>query len=160
MKFRNIKKNKKPTVEKSKKSPSNSRSIPDFAKASSGKPEHFSSSMHNLVKGLPKLWDIGLKITVLVTFIFAVVIVGLDAYRNFQIKQGIDLEREELLKELSFWELFIDEHGDYRDAYFNMSALEYRLGNTSRAKEYAEKGLMLDPNSKNGKKIEDFLRGR
>lgn len=150
MKFKNIKKDKKAVIEKKKKFPSNSRSIT----------EHFSSNMHNLTKGLSKLWDIGLKVTVLIVFVLAMVIVGLDVYRNFQIKQGIDLERENLLKELSFWELFMGEHGDYRDAYFKMSALEYRLGNAFKAKEYAEKGLMLDPNSKNGKKIEDFLKGR
>jgi hypothetical protein len=59
--------------------------------------------------------------------------------------------------DLNFWENFISKHQDYRDAYFQASILEYKLGDTSKAKMYAEKGLFLDPTSAEGKKLEQFL---
>jgi len=76
---------------------------------------------------------------------------------NIQAKQAIDLERKVLTKDLKFWENFIAKHKDYSDAYLQASILEYKLGNSSKEKEYLKKGLSLDPNSENGKKIEEFL---
>lgn len=110
----------------------------------------------NWVK-LLRLYRRSLKVFIVFIFILASVIVGLDLHANTQAKQAIDLEREKLTKELKFWEDFIVKHSDYRDAYFQALVLEYKLGNTPKAKAYAEKGLSLDPNSENGKKIEEFL---
>lgn len=98
-----------------------------------------------------------LKIFTVLIFLLAVVVVGLDLQKNIQKKQTVDFERKKLMKELAFWEQFIHKHKDYKDAFFQASILEYRLGNVSSAKMYAEKGLSLDPNSENGKKIEEFL---
>jgi len=86
--------------------------------------------------------------------------VGLDFQNNLQIKQNIDSQREVMDRDLNFWKDFISKHQNYRDAYFQASILEYRLGDTSKAKMYVEKGLSLDPNSKNGRKIEEFLKNK
>lgn len=131
MKFKNIKKEAKNV-----KSPSNSRTIPE---------------------SFLKIYRLSLKVFIVFIFILAAIIVGLDWEKNLQEKQSIDSQRERLTRELSFWEDFIFKHKDFRDAYFQASILEYKLGNTSKAKLYVEKGLSLDPNSKDGKKIEDFL---
>lgn len=141
MKFKNIKKAKKSQL------PSNSRTFPEL-KFSFPK---ITPAM------LIKAHGRGLKIFNVIIFIFAVIVIGFDLQKNIQTKQGIDLERGELTQELKFWESFISKHQDYRDAYFNISVLEYKLGNTSKAKIYAEKGLALDPNSEDGRKIEKFL---
>lgn len=133
MKFKNIKKDK---------FPSNFRIIP----ASGGRPSTFI-----------KIYRLSLKIFIAFIFIIAVVIVGLDMQKNIQAKKTIDSEREKLTEELIFWESFIKNHKDYRDAYFQASVLAYKLGNTPKAKAYAEKGLSLDPNSEDGRKIEEFL---
>lgn len=133
MKFKNTKKEAK-----KQKSPSNSRIIPDPTL-------------------LIKIYRGTLKVFVILSFILVVVIVGLDLDTNVKVKQAIDLEREKLTKELLFWEDFIAEHEDYRDAYFQASILEYKLGNSPKAKMYVEKGLALDPNSQEGRKIEELL---
>jgi len=153
MKFKNIKKKKENT-----KSPSNSRTNPDFAKASSGKPEHFESLILkiNSIKPL-KLYGGILKFFVTFIFIIAVIIVGIDFRNNLQTKQRIDSQREVLTKDLNFWEDFISKHKNYRDAYFQASILEYKLGDITKAKMYVEKGLSLDPNSINGIRVEKFL---
>lgn len=131
MKFKNIKKEAK-----KEKSPSNFRTIPAT---------------------FLRIYRLSLKVFIIFIFILAVIVVGLDLNANIQAKQAIDLEREKLTRELKFWEDFIDEHKDYRDAYFQAAILEYRLGNTSKAKMHAEKGLALDPNSEDGKKLEELL---
>lgn len=140
MKFKNIKKEAKEN-----KSPNNSRTIPVFDKAQ-GKPSTFL-----------KIYKVSLKVFTVFIFVLAVVVVGLDLQANTQTKQAIDLEREKLTRELKFWEDFIAKHQDFKDAYFQASILEYRLGAISKAKKYAKKGLTLDPNSKDGRKIEELL---
>lgn len=124
--------------EKKDRSPSNSRTIPDPAK-------------------LLKIYRLSLKVFIVFIFILTVIVVGLDLHANTQAKQAIDSEKKKLTRELKFWEDFIAKHQDYRDAYFQASILEYKLGNTSAAKNYVKKGLSLDPNSENGRKIEEFL---
>lgn len=131
MKFKNIKKEAKNV-----KSPSNSRTIPAT---------------------FLRIYGLSLKVFIVFIFIMAAIVVGLDLQKNIKTKQNVDSQREVLTKELKFWENFIAKHQDYRDAYFKVSILEYKLGNTSEAKKYLEKGLSLDPNSKDGKKIEDLL---
>lgn len=135
MKFKNIKKIP-PVGVKKNQSPSNSRSI---------------------TERLLKLYGETLKIFVVFIFIVAVVIIGYDFQKNLQIKQNIDSQKEVVIRDLNFWEDFISKHQNYPDAYFQASILEYRLGNTPKAKTYAERGLVLNPNSEDGKKLEQFL---
>lgn len=147
MKFKNIKKSQ-PKSKKKLKSPSNPRINTERFK--------FSFSKFNSAT-LVKVHGITLRVFVVFVFILAVIIVGLDFQRNIEEKKTIDFQREKLTKELIFWEDFISKNQNYRDAYFQASILEYRLGNASKAKKYLEKGLILDPNSENGKKLEEFL---
>jgi hypothetical protein len=149
MKFINIKKNL-PAGEKKEKSPSNSRRIPAFS-------FKFSLPKINSAR-LIKLYKRALKVFVVFIFILTAIIVGLDFRNNLQSKQKIDSQREVLTKDLNFWKDFIAKHQDYRDAYFQASVLEYRLGDISKARMYVEKGLSLDPNSEDGRKIEALLK--
>lgn len=158
MKFKNIKKKNKPKGKKKTKSPSNSRAIPASTKSSadrSAKLEITSSKVNSL--SLFQLYRMVLKIFVVFIFVVAVIVVGYDFQRNLQIKQDIGSQRKVLTHDLNFWENFISKHQNYRDAYFQASVLEYKLGNTSKAKMYVEKGLSLDPNSEDGRKIEELL---
>jgi hypothetical protein len=149
MKFKNIKKD--PSVDgKNEKSPSNSRRIPAFS-------FKFSLPELNSVK-LIKLYGKALKVFVVFIFVVTAIIVGYDFQRNLQIKQSIEIQRKVLAKDLSFWEDFISKHQNYRDAYLQASVLEYKLGNTAKAKMYVQKGLSLDPNSENGRKLEQLLK--
>jgi len=148
MKFKNIKKKSPPAGGKNTESPSNSRTITENLKVSLPKVDPLR---------LLKLYGKILKILIVFAFTAAVVVVGMDFQKNLQIKQDIDFQREAIARDLSFWEEFLYKQQNYRDAYFQASILEYKLGNTPKAKMYAEKGLALDPNSENGRKLEKFL---
>ena len=131
MKFKNAK-----NKAKKSKSPSNSRTIPVT---------------------LLKIYRGSLKVFLILIFILTGIIVGMDLQKNLTLKDNIDSQRQKISQDLKFWESFIEKHKVYRDAYFQASILEYKLGDTNKAKMYVKKGLVLDPNSENGKKIEDFL---
>lgn len=145
MKFKNIKK-KHP--HKEKKSPRNYLSIT----------EHFKISLPKLTPArLLKLYRGSLKIFIVIIFIFTTIIVALDLQENIEKKREIDTLRDQLEEELTYWKAFVSKSPNYRDAYFALAITEYKLGNTLNAKMYIKKGLDLDPNSENGKKLEEFL---
>jgi hypothetical protein len=144
MKFKNLKKK-----HCKNKLPSNSRINPEDSR--SFLPKISSTRLLKLCGGI-------LKLFVALIFAISVIIVSYDFQNNLQIKQDVDLQRENVSSQLSFWENFISQQQNYPDAYFQASILEYRLGNMFKAKMYAEKGLSLDPNSENGKKIEQLLK--
>lgn len=142
MRFKNTKKEARKS-----KYPSNSRIIP----ASGDRPDP--------AKFL-KIYRASLKVFLAFIFILAMIIVFVDLQKNLSIKENIDMGRGSLTKELNFWEDFISKHKDYRDAYFQASILEYKLGNVNNAKKYVGKGLSLDPNSEDGKKLKQLLINR
>ncbi len=156
MKFKNIKKKASSKGGsalggKSVKSPSNFRTITETSIFSF--PKITSLALYRIYRG-------SLKAFIVIIFLLAVFSVGIDLQKNLNNRENIDRQRDSLIKELKFWQDFITEHKDYRDAYFQTSILEYRLGDSSKAKMYVEKGLSLDPNSENGKKLEKFLEGK
>ena len=159
MKFKNIKKKSPPAGGKREEFPSNSRSIPASPQLQRGETEHsrftFPKINHT---ALLKIYGGVLKVFVVIVFMIAVVIVTADLRNNLQARQSIDRQRGDLMKNLNFWEDFIAKHNNFRDAYFQASILEYQMGDISKAKIYVEKGLALDPNSENGRKIEQLLK--
>ncbi len=99
------------------------------------------------------------KIVVLVLFILAVAIIisGLDLYKNLEAKQKIDKERQEIISEINFWQGIASKYKGYRDAYYQLAVLEYRLKDFDKAKFYLEKALALDPNFEEGRRLRRFL---
>lgn len=148
--FKNTKKNKKYN-EGRNQSPSNFRTITESFKFSFPKIDSVP---------LLKIYRGSLKVFIALIFLLAAFVVGLDLDSNLREKQSIDSEREKLTRELRFWQEFINGHQNYRDAYFQASLLEYKIGNTSKAKILVEKGLALDPNSEEGRKIEVLLEDK
>ena len=73
---------------------------------------------------------------------------GIDLTRHVRELQQIQSERQKVAKEIEYWEDVVAEHQDFRDGYFKLALLEYRLGNTNRAEYYVQKTLALDPNYK------------
>jgi hypothetical protein len=144
MKFKNIKKKAKKL-----KSPSNSRKIPEKFTFPLPKVNHAV---------LLRIYKDSLAVFVVLIYIVAFIVVGLDFKYYLPVKQNVESERKVLAEDLKFWENFISKHKDFRDAYFRASVLEYQLGDNAKAKMYVENGLALDPNSENGRKIESLLK--
>jgi len=66
-------------------------------------------------------------------------------------------EPEKIRQEISFWEEIIKEKPDYRDAYFQLAVLNYKIGNHQQAKKWLKEVFNLDPNFEPVKKLEKLV---
>jgi hypothetical protein len=165
MKFKNI--NRKA---KKNKSPSNSRSIPASPQlppspkwlrrpSQRGETEQFKFSIPKINHAtLFKVHRNALKIFVLLMYVATFTVIVLDFKHYLPVKENIESKRSVLARDLNFWDNYISNHQNFADGYFQASVLAYELGDSVKAKIYAEKGLILDPNSKTGRKIEKLLK--
>lgn len=69
-----------------------------------------------------------------------------------QIKQQQYLaqERVRLQREIQYWQGVADKYKGYRDVYYRIASLQYRLGNVEESQKYVKKALELDPNFPEG----------
>lgn len=66
-------------------------------------------------------------------------------------------EREKLISQVNFWSSIADKYDGYKDAYFQMGLLEYKLSDFNKAKTYNDIALLLDPNDKNARNLGRIL---
>jgi tetratricopeptide (TPR) repeat protein len=80
-------------------------------------------------------------------FIFmAIGIVGFNLKMNLINLNTVKKERAEITTDINYWKGFVDKHQGYRDGYYQLAILEYRLGNQKQALDYLGKTLEIDPN--------------
>lgn len=73
---------------------------------------------------------------------------GVSVHQSLQALREIRQDRENIQKEVIYWEEIAANRPDYRDAFFKLTLLEYQLGNKEKAAKYLEKTLEIDPNYK------------
>ena len=96
-----------------------------------------------------------LYIALIMFFMFAVSFYSL--YDSYKKKQEIDKKRQEIVNNILYWEKVVDKYKDFRDGYFQLAVLEYRIRNFDKSKHYLDKVLALDPNFAQGRKLEEIL---
>jgi hypothetical protein len=84
-------------------------------------------------------------------------IASLSLYRNVSSLLQLTNNRRELISKLNFWTSISDKYEGYKDAYFQIATLEYKLGDINKAKQANLKALLLDPNFGDAKKLEVLL---
>ena len=57
-------------------------------------------------------------------------------------------EKKRIENEVIKWEEVLTKYPGYRDVYLRLAALNWKINNEEKAKEYLEKAKDLDPNSK------------
>ena len=78
----------------------------------------------------------------------------LQTWRTFStVKQ----EEAKLYQEVSYWQDITKKFANYRDGYFSLAVLYYRLGNDLKAKENIEKVLSIDPRFEQGIALAQML---
>ena len=78
-------------------------------------------------------------------------------YQEFKTMEIAQQKREKLLSDVAYWESVVAKRKDYRDGYFQLAVLEYRLGDKEKANAYLQEVLKLDPNFEEGRKLEKVL---
>ncbi len=90
-------------------------------------------------------WKMLISIFAILILVIIVSLETFDIYRNLNHMKKAEAEREKISKEINFWENEVKNHPDYRDAYLELAVLEYRFGDSQKAKEFTKKTLELDP---------------
>ena len=75
---------------------------------------------------------------------------GIAFWNNIKSQQSLMNERTKLQNEVTYWEGIADKYKGYRDVYYRIASLQYKLGNVTVAQEYIKKALELDPNFPEG----------
>jgi tetratricopeptide (TPR) repeat protein len=133
-KFKTSKTTKKTVKAKPKKLPSNSRKIP----------ERLNSDEVIFLVGT-------------VAVMLAIFVVSLDLYTTFEKQKSLASEKAKIVSEVHFWESQLRDKPNYRDGYFSLALLNYRLKDMEKSRENLNKALDLDPNFKEGRELEKIL---
>lgn len=83
-----------------------------------------------------------------------VVVVGRDVYLLSGIQESRKSERQKVIDEIAYWKEIVTQYPDYRDAYYTVAVLEYKLGNLTESNNYLQKALQIDPNFEKGRLLE------
>lgn len=94
---------------------------------------------------------------IVIILLFAVMLFSFRIYKSVVDYRQISLERQNLQSQINFWQSITDKYEGYKDAYFQIALLEYRLGNFNKARQYNKKALLLDPNFDDAKKLDILL---
>lgn len=78
--------------------------------------------------------------------IMAIAFQGINLRYNLQESKRIAAERNTVVQEVVYWKQIADTYSGYRDIYFRIAALQYKLGNKEESKVYIKKALDIDPN--------------
>ena len=75
---------------------------------------------------------------------------GITLWYNLKEQQTLVQEREQLQDEVTYWQGIVNKYQGYRDVYYRIAALEYKMGNYAESQKYIKKALELDPNFPQG----------
>ena len=81
-------------------------------------------------------------------------------YRDYTDSLLKQAQRKEIEAEIEKWRNVVRERPDYRDAYFELALLTYRLERFGEARFYLRKVFELDPNFEAGRELEKALNKR
>lgn len=89
--------------------------------------------------------------------IIAIVLQSISLLNNIQEEKRLRSTHDKTVAELKYWEQIVSQYKDYRDGYFKLASIEYRLGNVEASRVYLKKTLDLDPNFQKGRELEKIL---
>lgn len=76
---------------------------------------------------------------------------GVVIWYTLQQREVVAQQRVQLEKQVEYWKGVADKYQGYRDVYYRIASLQYRLGNVNESQQYIKKALELDPNFPEGR---------
>jgi len=76
---------------------------------------------------------------------------------SLQVQKRGEVERARVVSDRAFWEAVTKERPEYRDGYFMLALLEYRMGRKKEASQNVSKALKIDPNFVQGVEFKKIL---
>ena len=102
-------------------------------------------------------------LSVVLTFIVVILLLGLMAYvsfefgQNFTKYQNLHTQRKDLESKINFWHSISEKYSGYPDAYLNLSNLYFQLNDFENARKYINKALFLNPDLNEAKILEEKI---
>jgi tetratricopeptide (TPR) repeat protein len=78
--------------------------------------------------------------------LIAITLQGVELRGNERQVEQVTQDREQVMHEIVYWKQIADTYSGYRDIYYRIATLQYKLGNKEESKKYLKKALELDPN--------------
>lgn len=101
-----------------------------------------------------------LSVVFLSVFLVVFILVGFDLLGNVANMERVLSERRSIALQIQYWHNVVGKYKDYRDGYFQLAVLEYRLGNMRKAKMYLKEVFRIDPNFEKARVLERLVNER
>lgn len=84
-------------------------------------------------------------------FLLAMIFIqGVAIWDNLKQKEALVLQRENLQDQVKYWQEISQKYQGYRDVYYRIAAIEYKLGDYAVSQNYVRRAQQLDPNYPDG----------
>lgn len=83
-----------------------------------------------------------------------------NLYSDYQETKRKEVQKQQIEAEIRKWEKIARQRPDYRDAYFELAVLTYRLGRLAETRFYLRRVFELDPNFEAGRELEKAVNRR
>jgi tetratricopeptide (TPR) repeat protein len=96
------------------------------------------------------------NIKVVVTSAFSLFLLALMLIQGYMLAYNANQQSlaasqaTQVQNEIEYWEDVANKYQGYRDVYYRIATLQYKLGNVNESQEYLKKALELDPNFPEG----------
>ena len=104
------------------------------------------------------IWRWLIILIVLSILILQLVQLGQMLYKNYYDAQLKKAQKRTIEAEIMRWEQIVRDRPNYRDAYFELAVLTYRLGHLEETKKYLARVFELDPNYQPARELEKTLQ--
>jgi tetratricopeptide (TPR) repeat protein len=89
---------------------------------------------------------VGLVSVVSVFLLALIALQGVVIWHTMQEREVVAQQKGQLEQQVAYWKGVADKYQGYRDVYYRIASLQYRLGNVDESQKYVKKALELDPN--------------
>lgn len=83
--------------------------------------------------------------------LLSIVLQYLSLRHNLEQAKVLQSERRKVETEVAYWKGIAEKYKGYRDVYYKLATLEYKLGDMTAAKNYMKTTYALDPNFEAGR---------
>lgn len=87
----------------------------------------------------------------------AIGIVTNDIRQNIFVLSEKQQEKHILVSQIAYWKNIVGLHNGYRDAWYQLAMLEYRMGSGQAAYDHAKEALRIDPEFADAKQLMEEL---
>lgn len=135
--------------------------LPSFAEATAGK------DFPQILRKIPAvqlrwatihIWRWLIVLVIVSILLLQLVQLGQLLYQNYNEAQVKQAEKQKIEADIARWEKIVEDRPNYRDGYFELAVLTYRLDRIYETRFYLRKVFLLDPNYQPARELEEKLR--